>query len=319
MIDHVKNARIMQSLRARHVTGPRDAEFRSHLERLLRRDDTGNLTAEAVRYSATGETRGILVVDGPGGGKSTTVAHQLATLPALQVGSQGTPAWLGVSVPSPATLKSMGSEILRHSGYPNLSDRREVWSIWDQIRSRLKMLGVCVLWIDEAHDLFCKDRAMILRALKSLMQGDEAVIVILSGPEQLHEIIRSDPQVQRRFSTMQLRPVCAATDGEDFHDLIEAYCAQADLKSHLSADLVARLFHASRYRFGRSIETALNAIEAALGSGDDGLTNDHFAQAWAMLEGCAPGGNVFLVDDWSSIDPDRDDSEPMVRQRGRRH
>lgn len=74
-----------------------------------------------------------------------------------------------------------------------------------------------------------------------------------------------------------------------------------------------------RYRFGRSIETALNAIEAALDSGDDGLTNDHFAQAWAMLEGCAPGRNVFLADDWSSIDPDRDDSEPMVRQRGRRH
>lgn len=65
---------------------------------------------------------------------------------------------------------------------------------------------------------------MILRALKALMQGDEAVIVILSGTERLGEIIRTDPQVQRRFSTMQLRPVSTTTDGDDFGDLIEAYC-----------------------------------------------------------------------------------------------
>lgn len=317
-IDFERNARIMEELRALHAKVPRDDEFRAHLDRLLRRDASGSLTSEAVRFSTTAETRGILVVDGPGGGKSTTVAHALAKHPALQAGADG-PAWMGVSVPSPATFKSMGFEILRRSGYPSVSDRREAWSIWDQIRSRLKMLGISVLWIDEAHDLFCKDSAMILRALKSLMQGDEAVIVILSGTERLHEIIRSDPQVQRRFSTMQLRPVCAATDREDFDDLIGSYCAEAGLDTDMSEDLVARLFHASRFRFGRSIETTLNAIEAALGSGADCLSNDHFAQAWAMLEGCQPGRNVFLADDWRAIDPDRDDDEPPARRRGRRN
>lgn len=220
MSDHAKNARIMETLRRKHVRSHRDDEFALHLERLLRRDKDGGLTAEAVRFSATAETRGILVVDGPGGGKSTMVARQLSRLPALQNGPQGIPAWLGVSVPSPATLKSMGFEILRRSGYPNVSERREAWSVWDQIKSRMKMLGISVLWIDEAHDLFCKDSGMILRALKSLMQGDEAVIVILSGTERLSEVIRSDAQVQRRFSTMQLRPVAAATDGHDFEDLI---------------------------------------------------------------------------------------------------
>ncbi|MFC0200365.1 TniB family NTP-binding protein [Paracoccus rhizosphaerae] len=315
---YARNARLMEELRALHVKVPRDEEFRAHLDRLLRRDDAGNLTSEAIRFSATAETRGILVVDGPGGGKSTTVAHALAKHPALQAGAHGQPAWLGVSVPSPATFKSMGFEILRRSGYPNLSERREAWSVWDQIRTRLKMLGISVLWIDEAHDLFCKDSAMILRALKSLMQGDEAVIVILSGTERLHEIIRSDPQVQRRFSTMQLRPVCAATGREDFDDLIEAYSGKAELTSDLSEDLVARLFHASRFRFGRSIETTLNAIEVALESGSDCLTNDHFAHAWAMLEGCEPGRNVFLTDDWRTIDPDRDDDEPFSGRRGRR-
>lgn len=173
-------------------------------------------------------------------------------------------------------------------------------------------------WIDEAHDLFCKDSAMILRALKSLMQGEEAVIVILSGTERLREVIRSDPQVQRRFSTMQLHPVSAATDGEDFQDLIAAYCDRACLQPDLSADLVSRLFHGARYRFGRSIETLLNAIEAALGQGTDGLTDDHFARVWAMQDGCPPGENVFLIDDWAGISPDVDHEQPPVRRRGRR-
>ncbi|WBU60582.1 TniB family NTP-binding protein [Paracoccus albus] len=318
MIDHAKNAEIMMDLRSRHIGAPRDIEFASHLERLLRRDDAGNLTAEAVRFAATGETRGILVVDGPGGGKSTMVARALGKHPALQAHVDGQPAFLGVSVPSPATLKSMGHEILRRSGYPIVGERREAWSIWDLIKTRLRMLGISVLWIDEAHDLFCKDSAQILRALKSLMQGDDAVIVILSGTARLSEVIRSDPQVQRRFSVMNLRPVCAATDGEDFHDIIDAYCGVAGLDTDLSSDIVRRIFHSARYRFGRSIEAVLNTIEIALGQGAASLENDHFARVYAMQEGCEPGRNIFLTDDWAAIDPDRVYDQPVTRKYSRK-
>ncbi len=318
MIDHVQNANIMRTLRAKHVAAPHDAKFATHLERLLCRGEQGNLTAEAIRFGATQETRGILVIDGPGGGKSTMVARSLSRHPALQQGQYGHAAWLGVSVPSPATLKSLGFEILRRSGYPEVSERRQVWHVWDQIRSRLKMLGVSVLWIDEAHDLFCKDREMILRALKALMQGDEAVIAILSGTERLREVIQSDQQVLRRFSAINLSPVGVATDGQDFHELIERYCGLAALRPELSGDLVSRLFHGSRYRFGRSIETMLNAIEVALESGADCVCDDHFARAWAMQEGCAPGGNVFLTEDWTDIGLDVDGEQQSFQRRVRR-
>lgn len=90
------------------------------------------------------------------------------------------------------------------------------------------------------------------------------------------------------------------------------------LRPELSADLVARLYHGARYRFGRSIETLLNAIETALGSGASCLTNDHFARVWAMQEGCAPGENVLLVDGWAGITPDPVADQLPVRQRGRR-
>lgn len=38
-----------------------------------------------------------------------------------------------------------------------------------------------MIWIDEAQDLFCADRNLILRALKSLMQGEHAITIIVSG------------------------------------------------------------------------------------------------------------------------------------------
>lgn len=82
-------------------------------------------------------------------------------------------------------------------------------------------------------DLFCKDSAHILRALKSLMQGDGAVIVILSGTAWLSEVIRSEPQVQRRFSVMNLRPVCAATQEGEFHDIIDEFYGVAGLNTDL--------------------------------------------------------------------------------------
>uniref|UniRef100_UPI003A8FCD6F TniB family NTP-binding protein n=1 Tax=Celeribacter halophilus TaxID=576117 RepID=UPI003A8FCD6F len=78
-------------------------------------------------------------------------------------------------------------------------------------------------------DLFCADRKLILRALKSLMQGDDAVIVILSGTEELSNVIRSDPQVQRRFTSMVLPELSEQADTvqnpKPLRTLISQLCA----------------------------------------------------------------------------------------------
>ena len=131
--------------------------------------------------------------------------------------------FIGATVPSPATLKSMSDHLLAETGYPATNSRREVWSKWAMLRQRFMLLKTAVLWIDEAHDLFCADRSLILRAMKSLMQGESAVIVILSGTEKLAEFVRSDPQVQRRFSTLVLPPVDAIADREDILTIIDAH------------------------------------------------------------------------------------------------
>ncbi|MGP3725820.1 hypothetical protein [Cereibacter sphaeroides] len=54
------------------------------------------------------------------------------------------------------------------------------------------------------------------------------------------------------------------------------------------------------------------AIEQALRGGDRHLDVEHFAEAFAMQEGCAPDRNVFLHPAWWQIDVDA----PPVKPRG---
>jgi len=297
-------------LRELHITTARDREFRTHLDRLLQRAETGDVLGEPVRFTSTHETRGIAVIDGPGGGKTSLVDYGLKAHPALKPDANtGISRYLGVRVPSPATLKSLGCEILRQSGYADISERRERWSIWDLVRKRLQLLGIVVLWIDEAHDLFGSANRRevddILKTLKALMQGDGSVIVVLSGVERLWELAQSDAQVKRRFSKLALPPVSPSSDTERLWKLMESYCEQSGLNPPDRDDLVARLIHGSRGLFGRCIENIINAIEDALLNGDDTLDAQHFAESYAMAEGCDPATNVFLAQHWADIDPDQ--------------
>lgn len=318
MTDYAKIEHTLTRLRALHVKNMRDDAFATHLNRLLKRSPSGDLLPEAKRFTNTHETRGIMVIDAPGGGKSTMVQRGLTRHPAFNDASADNHPFIGATVPSPATLKSMAGHLLELTGFPSTSSHREVWSKWQMLKYRFSVLSTAALWIDEAHDLFCADKNLILRAIKSLMQGDKAVIVILSGTEQLADFVRSDPQVQRRFSTLVLPPVDANADRDDILAIIEAHCEIAGLVVPVEIDLVDRLVHAARHRFGRCIEYNVLAIEQALYEGVDHLDMHHFAAAWAVQEGDQIDRNVFLANDWWQIDPDRKANAVMTEGRKRR-
>lgn len=296
----------IKSLRDIYISSHRDTGFRGQLDRLIAIDPEAGGTGKPVLFTRTGETRGVIVIEPAGAGKTSLIDRTLRNHPALQSESETARPWIGVSVPSPATLKSLGCAILAQSGYPQVSDRKPVWDIWNLVRNRLKALGTVVLWIDEAHDLFHSDARhevnKVLRMLKSLMQGDGAVIVVLSGIETLWDIASFDDQIRRRYAKLELPQVAMATHGEDLAAIIAGYCERVGLGVDLSGDLLARLIHASRGRFGRCIEYTVHAIEVALARRAEVLNAHHFAEAWVMQEGCEPGKNVFVSPKWSQID-----------------
>jgi hypothetical protein len=308
---------VLERVRSFHIGSARDAEAAMHITRLLATDEQGHLTPVAKRFTRTGETRGVMLIGGPGSGKSHLLERTLSKLTVLQEGEYGRPRYLGCSVPSPATFKSMTLALLEESGYPDANPRREAWSLWQDLRHRLQLLGISVLWIDEAQDLFCADRKLILRALKSLMQGDNAVIVVLSGTEDLAKVIRTDPQVQRRFTAMVLPDLVEQVDGDSFRNVITQYCQRVGLGMPIEADLIGRIFHGARYRFGRALELLLQAMEIAIGRDDEDLDIGHFAAAYAMNEACTAAENVFYAEHYWFLKPDAVEEEEHPRRKTR--
>lgn len=298
-------------LRKRHISTERDDEILRQLNRLLKQDAFGHVIPEPERYTDRLETRGIALIEGSGSGKTTALNRVLSEHPALKACSENdSQKFLRVQVPSPATLKSLGREVLAAAGMKEVSQRATAWEIWGVVRQRLAVLNIAVLWFDEAHDMFLSGSAReiddMLKMLKSLMQSETAVIPILSGTERLAEITRFDEQVNRRLTKVVPKPLCPGMDDENLYSMIESYSSAVGLTPAVDSTICGRLIHGSRRRFGRSIETIINSIECALEEGSPNLTLEHFAAAWGMQEGCQWEENVFVVGDWAAIELDRD-------------
>lgn len=302
-------AGILSRLRRIHIENERRRDFEEQLLMLLEKAPDGTPLPIPVRFAAELETRGIALIEAAGGGKTTAIRTVLTGSDVLAHNPlTGAPRFVHVSVESPATQKSLGIAILRETGIDHVAPRGTVWEIWRLVRHRLADMGVVVLWIDEAHDLFDqrspRELDDMLKMLKSLMQGEAAVIVVLSGTDLLSGIVRSDPQVDRRFRKIHPRALAIGADTADVADLVQLYCDEAGLRCAFRNNLASRLIHASRGRFGRVIETTIDAIGRALQEGADTLTAEHFAEAWGANEGCSWARNVFVAENWAEIDLD---------------
>lgn len=295
---------IVTRLQGLHVTSDRDVLLQEGIDALLQHDEKENPLPLPRQFSRGLEIHGLAISDAAGGGKTHILHTCLSRHPALAAAGDRPAKFLHVTVPSPATLKSLGCEILRVTGYPEISERRERWSIWDVVRKRLDLLDICVLWVDEAHDLMGNKSEVrdLLKTLKRLMQGDQGVIVVLSGTDLLLDLIYMDEEVERRFIKIQMPPVTDATDGDALRAVISQFCKIADLQPPVEPDLVPRLIHACRGRFGMCIEKTITAIEYALLDGASRLSLVNYSHAWLVTETRPPEQNVFANPQWASID-----------------
>ncbi|SEQ91971.1 AAA domain-containing protein [Thalassovita taeanensis] len=184
------------------------------------------------RYTAGQETRGVILIEEPGGSKATAVRTILREVKFLALNPEtGEPRYLEIQVPSPATLKSVGLAILAALGVEHIASSAKVWEIWEAVKQRLRAAGIIVLWSDEAHDLImarsANETESSLRMIKSLMQGDNAVIPILSGTRRLAEVAAFDPQVSRRFTKIVPSNLQYGMDEAGLISLVEYFSEEA--------------------------------------------------------------------------------------------
>ncbi len=284
----------------------RDEQLSVRLNRLLARDGDGQLVAAPRKDPGTGDAHGLLVIEPAGGGKSTLVNTVLSQHPLLQSKGAHHRPWIKVNAPSPTTTKSLGIEIIMATGYEEVSRTNSEQEIWNLAEHRLSLLGTVFLWIDEGHDLFGAasphEIQNTLKRLKNLMQGQGAVSVILSGIDDLWQLASYDDQIDRRYLKLALDEISSVRDERLLKGIVRTLCAEVGIVAPQDPDLIERLVHASRRRFGRFIENTLGALESAALAGASRLETAHFAENWALNEGPEIGRNVFYARNWAQID-----------------
>lgn len=258
------------------------------------------------------EARGIAVIGAPGSGKSKLVKRVLTQHPDLVQPKAGdeTIEFISILVPSPATVKDLGSILLEKLGY--LSERKgaSAGDIWRQVRTLLQNRKTLFVHLDEAQHLIASQnknvREGVVDVLKTLMNSDTwPVGLILSGTPKMVEMLNADVQLGRRVDMVKLPPISWASQAKEVRAILLAYVQKANLVlcDDLDLDdLLPRLVHAGANEFGLTIQMLLFALEDALLGGADKLALSHFAEAFRRKSGCVPALNIFLCSGYLSID-----------------
>ncbi|TBA20959.1 hypothetical protein ELH66_08090 [Rhizobium ruizarguesonis] len=255
----------------------------------------------------------------------------------------------------PLTIKGLARGGLEALGYPLAATARmteqELFDLW---KLQLRENQVLYLWIDEMQHVLrgdtTKEIQNVADILKSLVQLDGWPLhLILSGVPDLAKFIHlfgdADGQLKERSNLVELLPLVYPQDRKRVERIIietvtkhaglllskdllpeapDLQDAKADRTTTtvekqyqyvLSGDFVDRVLHASKGQFGSIIQKTRAACENALRLESDTIHVANFAAAYAA-GGCRPSQNIFLAENWTSIDPDHSVADLVYRKRG---
>ncbi|MBO9410762.1 MULTISPECIES: TniB family NTP-binding protein [unclassified Ruegeria] len=308
--------KMVQSLRKLYIPRPEfkklDARFGALLEQ-RRADD-----ADGVMFTA----RSIMLVGPSGSGKTTAVqqlVHKYRKLMATDH-QEEICEYIGLQVPSPATMKFVGAATLRALGYP-YSGNKQGPAIWDQVKEQLRLRRTLFLGFDEAQDLARfqtdKERQSVVNTLKSLMENSVwPVGLLLSGMPDLKKIVNQDAQLARRVDPIEIGRLHAVRDVDHVIKIVQRYADRARIEVTASVKNEAfamRLMHAADYQFGLMAEIVVLAVSHALFTQgfEAKLSIRHFAEVYSERNGAESWMNVFIADDYGRLNPRKllDDGE----------
>jgi hypothetical protein len=272
-------------LRDRYMKNPRDTLFDEAIQEILETDASGNLTARPQRNGLVNETRGLLVLGRARVGKTALIGRNLRRHVGITVTEGKDPGnVLYFRVSASPTLKGVATDILKKTGYGKVHSGLRSSQLWDMVINKLASLGITVLWLDEAHHMLelHKEMTDVLRRLKTLMQGDRAIALIVSGIPSLDQKIQTDEETDERFFRIRLGPMQTERELSDLKSFIERSCQEMRLEMPVDPHLVDRLSFGTSGSLGRSIECTQSAIGRALRRADGLLILDDFRRSYNL-------------------------------------
>ena len=300
----IKTAQRIADLRGHFIRHERFDPLQARLQLLIEKRFAD------IAAGRTADAHGIALSGASGTGKSCAMAQLLSSArQRLSISTHPQATIISLRVPSPATLKFVGQMVLRALGY-SITAERQAWYIWDLVRHQLRLRHVLFLHLDEAQDLSslgtARERNAIASMLKTLMTDEQwPVGILLSGTEELEDILNHDPQLARWMDTVHFAPLSPVAHARDVMGLIEGYAKRADIIMDPTVSdraLAERLIHSAAFQFGLVIEIIIAAIETALLEEATALKRRHFVTAYQLRSSCSDAFNPFIVPDFHSID-----------------
>lgn len=290
----------------RYLKTERDERLLNYLGEILQLHEATGPPPAALRDPLNGETHGLAVIGASGDGKSALIGRMFRSQPAfeqMQAGRDGN--YLRIVMPPEGTIKSLAGDLLRETGYTRQVKTGKAHDLWATLRHRLALREVQLLWIDEAHHLLRggagRDPVQARQTLKSLMQGEGAVALLLSGVPQLDDELRLDPETDRRILRYHLgRFGERETELRRLRAFTEACCAHLGLDPPDDPHFAERIAFAGRGGLGRSIDLLKRMIRRAVMEGQAGLELSQARKVFELHHGALETG-PFDEGDWRRI------------------
>ncbi|MFW2588547.1 TniB family NTP-binding protein [Sagittula sp. SSi028] len=293
----------------RYIKLDRDVALEEQIAGLFKMGDDDARTAEPMIDSLTGETRGMMVVGNSGSGKSALLRRTLRSSGVLSIAGRETEGnTLYLTVPPEATIKALATSIAEATGYPKVSSRAKSYETWSIARHRLGERGIGLLVIDEAHHLMRrgsgKDVEGAIQTMKSLLQGEHPVAVIIAGVQKLPDAIMEDPETDSRFPKFELpRLLEGSKDAASFARGIQTCARALGLQMPEDGTLTDRILFAEAGSMGRSVRLAKNIMMNVLMDGRSQIRLQDAHRAFAMRYGSFPQ-SPFDAYEWLALRQD---------------
>ena len=311
--ERTERAQLMSTVWRGYYPLGRDAHLKEEMERLIDASILNLTEADAKGMPAVGrlgEGRTLYVIGPSGTGKTRALHRCFSNMAEFEgyLNEDGGSVLVSIVAPSPCTLKVLGQTLLRKLGYDTTRDIRENVA-WAMVRQILPTRGVRIVHIDEFQHLFTNksenEIQKVRDTLKGLMQAPEwPVSLVLSGLPEIAGVVERDKQLRRRCHPVRFEPLTLANDRDDVVGIFKQYAARAGVRGRglPDDDFFLRLLHASGGAAGTTIELVQDAVLEAARVGAEQVGLVHFASVYARRSGCIAERNVFVADDWRSLD-----------------
>lgn len=277
--------------------------------------------AAGAAHGEPGKRRALFVIGESGSGKSTAIRHLIANRAEFQPyedeSGQTVKPMVSFDAPSPLTLKLLAKVGIEATGYPvfGMLQENEAWNL---LKQRLQARSILFLHIDEMQHAVKGNNPIKLQHLadtvKSLLQiRDWPLHIILSGVPSIVDFLEHDEQLKNRSMVMEFEPqtsAAAETVRAIAERIVEKHAGMRLLEDARSDEFVHRLIHATNGAFGTIIQVIRAAVEHVMHStGKDGepapeiVSQDSFAEVYAVFTGSLPAQNVFKAKNWDRIAP----------------